>query len=89
MLVDDSIGVGPEPRAFEEWSAREEGDGCVGAYEPTLPKGCELADRDAVTGYDKRLAAVERPHDLAAFVPKLSLADLSRHSPSVAHVLHD
>ncbi len=79
MLVEDRIDVGSEPRTVEDWSAREEGDGCVGAHEPTLPKRRQLADRDAVAGDDECLAAVERAHDLAAFVPKLSLADLSRH----------
>jgi hypothetical protein len=89
MLVEDRVDVGSEPRAVEDWSAREEGDGCVGADEPTPPKRRQLADRDAVAGDDERLAAVERAHDLPAFVPKLTLADLSRHIRSVARVLHD
>jgi hypothetical protein len=82
MLAEDGIDVGSEPRAVEDWSAREESHGGVGAYEPTLPKRCQLAHGNAVAGDDERLAAVERAHDLAAFVPKLSLADLSRHIPN-------
>lgn len=82
MLVDDRVDVGSEPRNVEDWSAREEGDGCVRADEPSLPERRQLADRNAVSGDDERLAAVERAHDLAAFVPKLSLADLSCHIPN-------
>jgi hypothetical protein len=78
-LVDDSIDVGSESPAVDDRSAREEGDGCVGADEPTLPERRQLADRDSVTGDDEHLAAVERAHDLAALVPELSLTDLSRH----------
>jgi hypothetical protein len=89
MLVEDRIDVGSEPGTVQDWSAREECDGCVGAHEPTLPNRRQLTDRDAVTGHDERLAAVERAHDLTAFVPKLSLADLSRHTRSVAHVLRE
>jgi hypothetical protein len=68
MLVEDRIDVGSEPRTVEDWSAREEGDSCVGAHEATLPERRKLTDWDAVPGDDERLAAVERPHDLAAFV---------------------
>jgi hypothetical protein len=78
-LVDDSIHVGSESLAVDDRSARKEGDGCVGAHEPTLPERRQLADRDSVTGDDEHLAAVERAHDLAALVPELSLTDLSRH----------
>jgi hypothetical protein len=81
MLVEERIDVGSEPRTVEDWSAREELDGCLGAHEPTLSKRRQLADRNAVAGDDKRLAAIERAHDLAAFVAKLSLADLSCHIP--------
>jgi hypothetical protein len=79
MLVDDRIDVGSESPTVDDRGAREEGDGCVGTHEPTLPDRRQLADRDAVTGNDERLAAVERAHDLAAVVPELSLTDLSRH----------
>jgi hypothetical protein len=88
MLVEDLIDVGSEAHSVEDWSAREDGDGCVGAHEPTLPKRRQLADGDAVACDDKRLAAIKRPHDLAALVPKLPLADLSRHTRTVARVLH-
>jgi len=81
LLVENRIDVGSEPRTVEDWSAREQSDGCVGAHEPTLSERHQLADRDAVAGDDERLSTVERPHDLAALVPKLSLADLSRHIP--------
>jgi hypothetical protein len=89
MLVEDRVDVGSEARAVEDGSAREDGDGCVGPDEPTLPNGRQFADRDAVAGDDERLAAVERAHDLPTFVPKLSLADLSRHIRNVARVLHE
>src|SRR5256885_16078665 len=87
LLVEDRIDVGSETRTVEDWSARKEGDGRVGAHEPTLPKGRQLADRNAVAGDDERLAAIEGAHDLAAFVAKLSLADLAHHARSVAPVL--
>jgi hypothetical protein len=86
-LIEDRVDVVPEPRTVVTGSACEESDGCVGAHEPTLPERSQLADRDAVAGDDERLAAVERTHDLAAFVPKLALADLTRHARSVARVL--
>jgi prevent-host-death family protein len=87
MLVEERIDVGSEPRTVQDWSAREKLDGCLGADEPTLSKRRQLADRNAVAGDDERLAAIERAHDLAALVPKLSLADLPRHIRSVALVL--
>jgi hypothetical protein len=79
MLVEDRVDVGSELPTVDDRSAREEGDGCVGAHEPTLPERRQLADRDAVTGDDEHLAAIERTHDLATLVPELSLADLARH----------
>jgi hypothetical protein len=82
MLVEDRVDVGSEPRNVEDWSAREEGDGCISADEPSLPERRQLADRNAVAGDDECLAAIQRAHDLAAFVPKLSLTDLSRHIPN-------
>jgi hypothetical protein len=47
-----------------------------------VPERRQLADRNAVAGDDECLAAIQRAHDLAAFVPKLSLTDLSRHIPN-------
>jgi hypothetical protein len=88
LLVESGIDVGPEPLTVEDWSAREDGDGCAGADEPTLPKGRQLTDRHAVARDDERLTSIERPHDRAALVPKLTLADLPRHTPTVARVLH-
>jgi hypothetical protein len=82
-LVEDRIDVGSESPTVDDRSAGEEGDGCVGAHEPTFPERHELAHRDAVTGDDEHLAAVERAHDLAALVPELSLTDLSRHITGV------
>jgi hypothetical protein len=82
-LVEDRIDVGSESPTVDDRSAGEEGDGCVGAHEPTLPKGRQLPDWNAVTGDDEHLAAVERAHDLAALVPELSLTDLSRHITGV------
>ena len=79
MLVENRVDVGSESHTVEDRRAREEGDSCVGAHKATLPERRQLTDRDAVTGDDKRLAAVECAHDLATLVPELSLRDLSRH----------
>jgi len=89
MLVENRIDVVPEPRTVEDWSAGEERDGCIGTHEPALPKRRQLADGDSGACDDEGLAAVERPHDLPALVPELSLTDLPRHTRSVARVLHD
>ena len=47
----------------------------------------QLADRYAVARHDEGLAAIERSHDAAAFVPQLALGDHSCHSSIVARVL--
>jgi hypothetical protein len=79
LLVQNRIDIVSEPRAIEEWGPCEECDGCIGTHEPALPKRRQLPDGDTVAGDDERLPAIERPHDLSALVPKLSLADLSCH----------
>ena len=53
MLVEDRVDVGSEPRNVEDRSAREEGDGCISADEPSLPERRQLADRNAVAGDDE------------------------------------
>src|SRR5439155_19660713 len=68
---------------------REESGRRLRTDELALPERRQLAYRNTVTGDDERLAAIERPHDLAALVTKLSLGDLSRHAHTVARVLQD
>ena len=78
-LVHNRVDVNPEALPIEHRRAREERNRRLGPNELPLTERRQLPDRNTVTSDDERLAAVERPHDLAALVAKLSLADLSRH----------
>jgi hypothetical protein len=79
LLVEDGVDVGSEALAVDNWCGCEQRGGCLCPDEPTLAKRRQLTDGDAVACDDERFSTVERPHNLAALVPKFPLRDLSRH----------
>ena len=56
----------------------------VGSDEPA-PKRRQFPDRHAMPGDDEGLAAVQTPHDFAAFIPELTLGDISGHAQQCRH----
>ena len=79
-LIEDGVDVSSESLPVDRRCARKQSDGDLRANELTLSQRCQLTNGDAIARDDEGLAAVERPHDLAALVPKLPLGDLSRHN---------
>ena len=45
----------------------------IARYKQLAAPWCQLADRHSVARHDKALTGVERPHDVAALVPKFAL----------------
>ena len=62
----------------------EQGHGGIRTDEAVPAKWRQFPHRDAVAGHDERLAVVELPHYLAAFIAEFPLSDLSGHTTTVA-----
>lgn len=81
ILIYESVDVGPEARGVDRRRVGERGERGVSAHEPVTSHRGQLTDRDAVASHDEALPGVEGSHDLAAFVAKLTLGDLTCHEP--------
>jgi hypothetical protein len=68
-LVENGIDVITEPLPLDRRCTRKSSDRSPRADELTLSKRCQLTDGNPVARDDEGLAAVERPHDLAALIP--------------------
>src|ERR1700739_1811048 len=88
LLAGGPIEVRSEPVELHARSASERSDGRFGADESMPTQRGKLADRNPVPGHDEGFALVKLAHDLAAVIAKLTLSDLSGHTPNVARVLH-
>jgi len=69
FLIEPRIEVGPEPLELDGRSVAEHGGCGFCCNELTLFERHQLSDWDSVARNDEGVSAVERPHDLAAFVP--------------------
>src|SRR6476620_4354961 len=88
VLAGDPIEVRAQPVELYARSALEHCHSRLGTHESTPSQRGKLADRDPIPGHDEGFALVKLAHNLAAVIAKLTLGDLSGHTPSVARVLH-
>ncbi len=79
VLRGDGVQITTKASQLHRRCATKDLGNGFGARESVPPEGGELADRDAVSGHDVGVTAVEPPHDLPALVPQLSLGDLPSH----------
>ena len=79
VLRGDGVQITTKASQLHRRCATKDLGNRFGTRESVPPEGGELADRDAVSGHDVGVTAIEPPHDLPAVVPQLSLGDLPSH----------
>jgi|SRR5437588_7986184 len=88
ILVDQAVEVLSESSRIEAWGAGQGLGQSTRRNESRPARRGELANRNAVSGHDERLSAVQGAHDFAALIAELPLGDLPGHRTIVAHVRH-
>jgi hypothetical protein len=79
-LAGRPINICSEPVEVHPRRAPERSDCRLGADKSMSAKRGQLADRDAISGHDERLALVKLAHDLTTVIAQLPLGDLLGHT---------
>ncbi len=79
VLVHVAIDIPAKAPWVDPWCTLERGHKNLGCDE-LLSDWLKLTDGNSIPRHDEALAAIERPHDLAALVSQLTLRDTSCHS---------
>lgn len=87
ILIDECVDVGPETFSVDSGQMGKRFDQLGRRHKGSPAYRSQAADRDAISRYDKRIAAVEGADDFCVVISELPLSNGPFHLKSVAQML--